>query len=106
LAYLAYVRSGAYARRYATDCLRVLTVTTSVARLDNLLRTTQQVAGGDGAARLFWFAALDDVAAETILAAPIWRVPGQDDPTPLLSAQRSETAVCRGVPQLLFSSQP
>ena len=102
-AYLAYVRSGAYARRYRTNCLRVLTVTTSDARLRNLLRTTERAGGG----RMFWFATLGELTAETALDAPIWRVPGRTDLLPLIApdfAPRTNTPPARTAAVLVYSS--
>jgi hypothetical protein len=83
LAYLAYVRSGAYRQRYHTDCLRVLTVTTSAKRLHNLLLTTEKAGGG----AMFWFTSLEQLSPETVLHAPIWQVPHQHDPAPLLDTE-------------------
>jgi hypothetical protein len=100
-AYLAYVRSGAYLRRYGRRCLRVLTVTTGPARRDNLLRTTARLC--EPASRgLFWFATHDQVAAETVLQAPVWRLPGQEVPSVLLVPPSSVASP--GLPRLLFSS--
>jgi hypothetical protein len=99
-AYLAYVRSGAYGRRYGTECLRVLTVTTSETRLRNLLRTTEQAQGG----AMFWFTHLGLLAPATVLQAPVWYVPGQPDPTPLITAQPDATPALSGAPLLLYRS--
>jgi hypothetical protein len=41
---------GAYTQRHATDCLRLLTVTTIAAWPSNLLSYAQEAAGGCGAA--------------------------------------------------------
>ena len=46
LAYQAYVRSNKYQERYQSKSLRILTLTTTIARLENLKRTTEK-AGGD-----------------------------------------------------------
>ena len=100
LAYLAYVRSGAYARRYGTDCLRVLTVTTSEQRMQNLLRTTHKTGGG----AMFWFTTLDRATPEQILQATIWRIPGQDEPSTLISPERRPTSTPLGAPILLYRS--
>ena len=104
LAYLAYVRSGAYARRYGTQCLRVLTVTTSEKRMRNLLRTTEKTSGDGNGARMFWFTWLDQVTPETILQARIWQVPGESQPLSLVSPERAEMPALRGAPVLLFRS--
>ena len=88
-AYLAYVRSGAYARRYQTECLRVLTVTTSEKRMGNLLRSTAQAGGG----AIFWFTYCDLLAPETILSAPIWSVPGQSSKSVLIDGAEPKPAL-------------
>jgi hypothetical protein len=69
-AYLAYVNAGKYQVRYQTRSLRILTVTTTPERLENLRKTTLKAGGGD----LFWFATLDQVSDTTILSSPIWRL--------------------------------
>ena len=79
-AYLEYVRSGQYVRRYGAHCLRVLTVTTGVKRLANLKHTTEGAGGGP----MFWFATLGDVTAEAVLHQAIWHVVGQEGVHPLL----------------------
>ena len=99
-AYLAYVRSGGYARRYGSDCLRVLTVTTGERRLRNLLRATQRVGGG----AMFWFATLGQTRPETILKAPIWWIAGQEAPSALLSPGPAAATVPMGSPILLYRS--
>jgi len=68
-AYLAYIRSGLYQRRYQTRSLRILTVTTGPKRLANLVRTSESVGGG----ALFWFTKLGEVSAGAVLHRPIWR---------------------------------
>jgi hypothetical protein len=104
LAYLAYVRSGAYARRYGGNSLRVLTVTTSEKRMCNLMRTTAKACGDANGARMFWFTWMERVTDATVLSAPIWHVPGQEEPARLISHQRIEVPALRGTPVLLFRS--
>ena len=99
LAYLAYVRSGSYARRYHSDCLRVLTVTTSEKRLLNLLRTTHKAGGGP----MFWFAHLGLLAPETVLKAPIWSVPSESRACALTASPEHRPAVS-GTSLLLYHS--
>jgi len=79
-AYLEYVRSGQYTRRYGAHSLRVLTVTTGPKRLANLKRTTERAGGGS----MFWFATLGEVTANAVLHRPIWRVAGQEEAHALL----------------------
>lgn len=73
--YLVYTQSGGYEKRFQTRSLRVLTVTTSEKRLNNLKRTTEQ-AGGE---RLFWFATLQEIERAKALTEPIWRVAGVEE---------------------------
>lgn len=74
-AYLAYVQSGKYTERYQTKSLRILTVTTTEQRLQNLKETTQKAGGGD----LFWFTTLEQVSASSVFSRPIWRF-ANDEP--------------------------
>ena len=69
-AYRAYAESGKYQARYKTRSLRVLTVTTTPQRLENLRQTTHQAGGGE----LFWFTTIGQVTAMTVLNVPIWRL--------------------------------
>jgi hypothetical protein len=73
-AYLAYIASGQYARRFGTTSLRILVITTSPERLANLKCATERVDGRS----LFWFTILDMAKPETILTEPIWQVAGQE----------------------------
>lgn len=69
-AYKTFVESGKYQERYQTRSLRVLTVTTTPSRLENLKQTTESV-GGD---HLFWFTTIQQAISESVLSDPIWRV--------------------------------
>ncbi len=102
-AYLAYVRSGAYLRRYGSRCLRVITVTTGERRLANLMRTTRQVCDPHSRA-LFWFATQEQIAPQTVLHAPIWRVPGQEQAATLLPSTGALSPAPSDMPLLLFPS--
>ncbi len=107
LCYLSYLRSGAYLRRYGSNCLRVITVTSGGRRLANLLRTTAQTCAALSSARdegLFWFTTLERLTPEAILEAPIWQVAGEECPMPLMAAEQRELPLSGAVPQLLFSS--
>jgi hypothetical protein len=73
-AYLAYIASGQYSRRFGTTSLRILIITTSLERLTNLQRATVEVGGGS----LFWFTTMELVQPETVLSEPIWQVAGQE----------------------------
>ena len=100
-AYLAYIHSGAYLRRYGSRSLRILTVTTGEKRLANLLRTTAQVCQPREQGS-FWFTTLDHIAPEAVLDAPIWRIPEQDGSIPLLSETVAAATVSHPSPMLLF----
>jgi protein involved in plasmid replication-relaxation len=71
-AYLAYYRSGQYAQRYATQAMRVLVVTTSSRRMQNLRQVTESVGGG----AQFWFTTLSLLNPGSVLFTPIWSVAG------------------------------
>lgn len=75
LAYQAYYLSGAYQRRYETRSLRVLTVTLSNVRAENLRRGTETTGGK----QRFWFTTLEQVTPQAILTAPIWQVATMTD---------------------------
>lgn len=78
-AYQAYFQSGAILDRYRTKSIRVLTVTTSQARLANLKEATE----AEGGRSRYWFATATDLRPETALAAPIWLKAGEDAPVRL-----------------------
>lgn len=71
-AYIVYVKTGAYQRRYGTHSLRVLTVVPSVRRLKNLKTTTETVGGKS----MFWFATYEALVPESILG-PVWEIAQQ-----------------------------
>lgn len=73
-AYLEYYRSGLYEKRYETQGLRILTVTTGERRLANLREITEK-AGGKAR---FWFTTFDQVSAASVLTSPIWQVASKD----------------------------
>lgn len=75
LSYLDYVRSGRYRERFQTNSLRILTVTTTPQRLENLKKATEQAGGKD----LFWFTTLDQVSPTNVFFRPIWQL-ANDDP--------------------------
>ena len=67
--YLAWSRSGTYQQRYKTKAsMRVLVVTTTERRRDNLIKATENVGGG----RQFWFTTIADATPERILTDAIW----------------------------------
>jgi hypothetical protein len=79
-AYQGYYASGAYQQRYETKSLRILTVTTSQARLESLKRVTEE-AGGK---QRFWFTTLDRIQPATVLTIPIWEVATNPTRQPLV----------------------
>ena len=79
-AYMEYYESGLYQKRYATDSLRVLTVTKSKARLAHMKQATEE-AGGD---YWFWFTTLEQVTAENVLTGKIWHQAASDKTYSLL----------------------
>lgn len=80
-AYIQYYRSGVYQQRYQTKSLRVLTVTISPTRLDNLKRVTE----GVGGEQRFWFTTLDTLTTATVLRHPIWQVATLTAPQALIN---------------------
>lgn len=86
-AYIAYRFSGRFQSRHGVPSFRVLTVTTTKRRLDNLLATTRR-AGGRG---LFWFTTFDLLTAQLPLA-PIWSTagPGRISVTGSTASSRSD----------------
>lgn len=79
-AYLAYVQTGLYQERYGTKSLRVLTVTTSGVRAENLLRAAHSLQSQ----RLFWFAVKEVLSPNTVLHSPIWIYPGGQESSALV----------------------
>ncbi len=79
-AYIAYFtpqepdQPSLYEQRFGTSRLRVLTVTTGPARLENLKRITEQVGGRSR----FWFTTFDQITPKTVLSEPIWYKAGQE----------------------------
>jgi hypothetical protein len=81
-AYLAYYRSGTYQARYGGRGLRILTVTTGRRRLAHLKAITEAAGGRTR----FWFTTFDELASDTALTAPIWRVATSGELRALLAA--------------------
>lgn len=80
LAYIAYASSGLAEKRFGTTKFRVLTVTESEKRAENLKNATE----GVGGKRRFWFGTLADLRVERILTEPVWLVAGREDRAVLL----------------------
>ena len=79
--YQAYVTSGQYQQRFKTTSLRVLIVTTSPRRRDNLRRTTR----GAGGKELYLFSTFDQMQPEAVLTEPIWYPATGEDAVALLT---------------------
>jgi len=73
--YLEYYRSGLFQSRYKTRSCRILTVTTSQARLATLKGVTER-AGGRGR---FWFTTMDHITPASVLSKAIWAAAGSDN---------------------------
>ncbi|MCP4212239.1 MAG: hypothetical protein GY764_12280 [Halieaceae bacterium] len=73
-AYRIYKRDGHYEKRFGMHSLRILTVTTSMRRLRNLKKATEQADGRS----LFWFTTTEKLAGDW-LHEPIWFVAGKEN---------------------------
>lgn len=78
--YVEYVKSGKYQARFKTEALRVLTVSTSKGRIDNLIKTTQSVEN----AYFFLFATFNQVKGNNIIFKPVWQTTEKEDLISLL----------------------
>ena len=78
--YVEYAKSGKYQERFKTEALRVLTITTSKERMNNLIKTTQSVEN----AYFFLFATFDQIKDKNIIFNPVWTSTEKEDLTSLL----------------------
>lgn len=70
-AYLAFFApGGVYEQMYKTQTGRVLTITTSQQRLEDMKKVTEEAGGNER----FWFTTFEQLAVETVLAEPIYTV--------------------------------
>ena len=71
-------------RQLQINSFRVLIVTTSTARMENLIRTARQVRNGNGGAHLFWFTTFDqyDLEEPQTIIASIWKRSVSENGTP------------------------
>jgi hypothetical protein len=78
--YQQYLRSRTFRDRYrASKPFRVLTVTTSQERLENMLAVSAEL----GAVAWFWFTTYEDIQEpEKVFFEPIWRMVGHDGLVP------------------------
>ncbi len=74
LGLLALADSGKLKQHYGADLLFVTVVTTSEARLQNMVKTTEKAAGDR--AHHFWFTS-EDQLTNNVLRDPIWTVAGK-----------------------------
>jgi len=80
LAYLLWWRQGGARKRLGIDNFRVLTLTVSEKRRDNLVKTAQR-AVEKGGGYMFWFCCINDIdlaKPESVLKR-IWRTAGMTD---------------------------
>ena len=61
--YLAYYETGSYQKKYNTNVMRILTVTTSQKRMKNLKELTEKLEGDSQ----FWFSTFQDVMPGTVV---------------------------------------
>lgn len=80
LAYQAYYTSGAYQRRFQTTSFRVVTVTTSKKRLENLKQASEDAGGR----QRFWFTTTSALKQRNVLLDAIWAVATRDVDTCLI----------------------
>lgn len=66
--YLEYVASGLYEQRFGTAFWRVILVTNSIRRMNNIRKRVAEIGGGVN----FLFSTFDDISPESVLADPIW----------------------------------
>jgi len=76
--YLDYKESGRYHQIYGVKFFRVLVVTTTAKRLENLKQATESITDD-----IFWFTILDEIRKGMIFG-PIWRRVGQNQLLSLL----------------------
>jgi len=73
--YVEYVKTGQYYKRYNAESLRVLTITTTQERLENLLATTKNVKG----ASFFWFTTKEKILNNNVIINHIWTKSNKKD---------------------------
>lgn len=85
--YAAMFENGLHKRHFGEatlDAFRVLLITTSTKRRDNLRAAIKSKPG----AHLWWFASADDLSPETILTDSVWSVCEDDQPHSIIRASR------------------
>ncbi len=81
--YEAYTASGQYQDRFHAKSLRILIVTTTPKRLENLKAVARKVEGD----RKYWFTTFEQITPESVLTAPIWQQLDSRHLRPLISAE-------------------
>lgn len=81
--YTEYFKSGAYHQRYGTKSLRVLTVTETQRRMNNLKAITERAGGKTR----FWFTTLPECATASVIHQPLWQVAGREEKSALLEQE-------------------
>ena len=66
--YMQYLQSGLHQQRYGSSAVRVLVVTTTRHRRDQLRERTRQVGGK----QRFWFTTREEASRGCVLTRPIW----------------------------------
>lgn len=66
--YMAYTQSGLYEQSFGTKFWRVLLVTNSLKRRDNIRKRLAALGGGAN----FWFTTFDELTVNSVLRQPIW----------------------------------
>lgn len=82
LGYWHLFKEGIHASRWDFKAFRVLTVTTSEKRIENMIKVQKEIVGEQGS-RLFAFTTLDRLAACTSLTDEVW-IDGKSQPAALL----------------------
>jgi hypothetical protein len=77
-AYGEWKRTGAYAKRFGLDSLRVLFVVAKNDRDPYRLARIKRWCEAEGGRSLFWFADSADVTGETVLSGRIWHLAGRE----------------------------
>lgn len=77
-AYGEWKRTGAYAKRFGTDSLRVLFVVAQNERDPYRVARIKRWCEVEGGRSLFWFADAGDVREDSIFSGPIWHVAGRE----------------------------
>jgi hypothetical protein len=78
--YVEYVLSGKYYEKFKSEALRIITVTTTQERLNNLLKTTKSVNHAD----FFLFTTFGQIKDNNVLFGNIWKDPATNSLTRLV----------------------